>query len=56
MIERSFKYLLTFIVMFIGAFMAIFAFDSPSWVTNITLLSFIILIALGIIYFIWKKP
>jgi len=54
MIERGLKYLLTFIVMCIGAFMAMFAFDSPSWVTNILLLS-CILQAGALIYFIWEK-
>lgn len=55
MIERGLKYLLTFIVMCIGAFMAMFAFDSPSWVTNILLLSCILLAASALIYFIWEK-
>lgn len=56
MIEQGLKYLLTFIIMCIGAFMAMFAFDSPSWVTNILLLSCILLAAGVLIYFIWKKP
>lgn len=55
MIERGLKYLLTFIVMCIGAFMAMFAFDSPSWVTNILLLSCILLAAGALNYFIWEK-
>jgi len=42
-IETLLKCCLTFIVMLIGAYAAIFAFDSPSWLTNLSILVVIIL-------------
>ena len=53
-IKTLFKCLLTFIILIIGAFMAIFAFDTPSWFTCLAILACIILVVSVIIYFIWK--
>ncbi len=41
--------------MLIGAYAAIFAFDSPSWLTNLSILVVIILFIGAILYFIWRK-
>lgn len=54
-IETLLKYCLTFIVMLIGTYAAIFAFDSPSWLTNLSILAVIILFIGAILYFIWRK-
>lgn len=54
-IETLLKYCLTFIVMLIGTYAAIFAFDSPSWLTNLSILVVIILFIGAILYFIWRK-
>lgn len=54
-IETLLKCCLTFIVILIGAYAAIFAFDSPSWLTNLSILVVIILFIGAILYFIWRK-
>ena len=41
--------------MLIGTYAAIFAFDSPSWLTNLSILVVIILFIGAILYFIWRK-
>jgi uncharacterized membrane protein len=41
--------------MLIGAFAAIFAFDSPSWLTNLSILAPIVLFVGAILYLIWRK-
>lgn len=54
-IETLLKCCLTFVVMLIGTYAAIFAFDSPSWLTNLSILAVIILFIGAILYFIWRK-
>ncbi len=54
-IETLLKCCLTFVVMLIGAYAAIFAFDSPSWLTNLSILAVIILFIGVILYLIWRK-
>lgn len=54
-IETLLKCCLTFVVMLIGAYAAIFAFDPPSWLTNLSILVVIILFIGAILYFIWRK-
>ena len=54
-IKTLLKCCLTFVVMLIGAFAAIFAFDSPSWLTNLSILAPIVLFVGAILYLIWRK-
>lgn len=54
-IETLLKCCLTFVVMLIGTYAAMFAFDSPSWLTNLSILAVIILFIGAILYFIWRK-
>ena len=49
------KCCLTFVVMLIGAFAAMFAFDSSSWLTNLSILVPVILFVGAILYLIWRK-
>lgn len=53
--KTLFKCCLTFVVMLIGAFAAMFAFDSSSWLTNLSILAPVILFVAAILYLIWKK-
>ena len=54
-IKTLFKCCLTFVVMLIGAYAVVFAFDSPSWLTNLSILAVIILFIGAILYLIWRK-
>jgi uncharacterized membrane protein len=54
-IETLLKCCLTFVVMLIGAYAAMFAFDSLSWLTNLSILAVIILFIGVILYLIWRK-
>ncbi len=54
-IKTLLKCCLTFIVMLIGAYCAIFAFDSSSWITILSILVPVILCVGAILYLIWKK-
>ena len=46
---------LTFVVMLIGAYAAMFAFDSSSWISSLSILVPIVLFMGAILYLIWKK-
>ena len=54
-IKTLMKCCLTFVVMLIGAFAAMFAFDSSSWLTNLSILAPVILFVGAILYLIWRK-
>ena len=54
-IKTLLKCCLTFVVMLIGAYAAMFAFDSSSWLTILSILAPVILFIGGILYLFWRK-
>ena len=54
-IKTLLKCCLTFVVMLIGAYAALFAFDSSSWLTTLSILAPVILFIGGILYLFWRK-
>lgn len=54
-IKTLLKCSLTFVVMLIGAYAAMFAFDSSSWISSLSILVPIVLFMGAILYLIWKK-
>lgn len=54
-LKTLFKCCLTAVILLIATYASAFAFDSPSWFTNILILAFIILVAAVVIRFLWRR-
>lgn len=54
-VKTLFKCCLTAVILLMATYASAFAFDSPSWVTNLLILAFIILGAAVVIRFLWRR-